>query len=83
MGAFMAEIEHLCSISQEANYAKNDTAQETNEKGLKQSKLSAMILDFHLWHLKKFMQTGEFLVEMEHLCSISEEANDAENDTSK
>ena len=35
IGAISTEIENLCSISEEANDAKNDTAYETNEKRLK------------------------------------------------
>ena len=36
IGAFLAEIENLCSTSEDANDAKNNTAKETIKKGLKQ-----------------------------------------------
>ena len=40
-GAFLAEIENVCSSSEEAN----NTAKQTNEKCPKQSGLSAMVLN--------------------------------------
>ena len=48
IGAFLAEIENLCFISEKANDAKNDTAKEANEKGVEPSKSSGMILYFCL-----------------------------------
>ena len=48
IGAFLAEIENLCSTSEEANDDKNDTAKETNENGLKWLRSSGMMLDFCL-----------------------------------
>ena len=51
IGTFLAEIENLFSSRKDANdgaIEANDTTKEANEKALKQSWLSAMILDFHL-----------------------------------
>ena len=44
IGEFLDEIENLYSSSKEAN----DTAKQSDEKGVKQPWSSAMILDLHL-----------------------------------
>ena len=48
IGSFLAKMENLCSISEDANDAKNCTAKESNKKGVTPSISSAMILDFYL-----------------------------------
>ena len=48
IGAVLAEIENLCYSCEELNDAKNYTAKEANEKGVKPSRSSAIILDVHL-----------------------------------
>ena len=80
--AFLTEIENLCSSFDEANDAKNGSAKEANKKGLKQSRASAMILDFHLWHLKKHANRSNF--GCDRTCVLYQwKANDAKNNTTK